>query len=680
MKRIAILFLAGAACVSGAAFSGEKQSGLIEEEMRLAREVMTRSYACSNECSSFSEGHFSESEGKLLVSLKAFSEKEWPLRLPSVGGGRIEGVKVNGAPGRTRWSKGGPEVLLPKGTSKVELVVRPDTGEATFSFSTPIALFQTNSSWSVEKEAPERFRISKAQTSAAPIKMKELDAEKQGVEATLSPLFVARRNIRLSDRNGWRETIVVQRLSENKEATTLGWPLPDGAVPMGGETTRDGQALIAFGAGQSSATLNLRLRPAETLSLSAEKPNVWEEWRVSTDATWKARWSEGVKATDEGGDGREEWMLFSPFVGEKGVMTISRPVPAKGETMAVSAVSVKSNVDENGLARHSVNMSVRSSISQTISLSMPANMRLLNAEQDGNPLQAPLSEDRKVVLTVPPGESETSVFFEEKTDGYFFAMSTPKFSISVPAANVESSIEAPKSFWPLIMTGPEYGPSSKFWGIWLTTMLLGAALWRFARKRSFPGWPLWKWMLLCAPLASLSPIGGLTALAIIAAYSWISDGEGKKKTEALSKDEKRVLSVALMSGGAILMLSLLISMERGLMGYPSPMIEGFESSDWSWSWYQDRSHDGSIESGVVFGVPMIVWRALMLGWLFWIASETVKAIPKAWSVAWQGDAWNKKEEESESVEDSEGDESSDGEKNERRKPREMLDGEELTPK
>ncbi|MCT7654167.1 hypothetical protein MBH78_03925 [Oceanimonas sp. NS1] len=63
---------------------------------------------------------------------------------------------------------------------------------------------------------------------------------------------------------------------------------------------------------------------------------------------------------------------------------------------------------------------------------------------------------------------------------------------------------------------------------------------------------------------------------------------------------------------------LFTAIQQGLLGLPDMQIAGNGSYGNHLSWYQDRS-GGSLPTGWVLSVPLLVYRLLMLGWALWLA-------------------------------------------------------------
>ena len=73
------------------------------------------------------------------------------------------------------------------------------------------------------------------------------------------------------------------------------------------------------------------------------------------------------------------------------------------------------------------------------------------------------------------------------------------------------------------------------------------------------------------------------------------------------------IGLAIWTGFAL--LSLLVSVQQGLLGFPHMQIAGNGSSASRLLWYQDRD-DEILPQAWVLSVPMMVYRLLMLAWAF----------------------------------------------------------------
>jgi len=89
------------------------------------------------------------------------------------------------------------------------------------------------------------------------------------------------------------------------------------------------------------------------------------------------------------------------------------------------------------------------------------------------------------------------------------------------------------------------------------------------------------------------------------------------------------------------MIGFYVAIEAGLLGIPHMQISGNGSSDYFLYWTQDRIK-GVMPQPVVFSLPLLVYRCLMLVWALWLAMSLLQWLKWGWSCFSEGSIWRKR--------------------------------------
>ena len=86
--------------------------------------------------------------------------------------------------------------------------------------------------------------------------------------------------------------------------------------------------------------------------------------------------------------------------------------------------------------------------------------------------------------------------------------------------------------------------------------------------------------------------------------------------------------------------TLFEAVHNGLLGRPSMLVVGNDSTDMFLRWYQDRAA-GITPSATVVSLPLWVWRLAMLAWSVWLALTIVRIAGWTWQAFGSGGRWKK---------------------------------------
>src|SRR5690606_17701923 len=231
--------------------------------------------------------------------------------------------------------------------------------------------------------------------------------------------------------------------------------------------------------GAASATWSSLLPRTETLSLTlpADAQRT-EEWVFAVGPEWNVQF-EGFPPSLPPNEGGQWSFHFVPRAGETLNLTIRRPAPAPGQTLAIDSV-----VHRSEFGRRSVNGSLqldyRSTQAGRHTLTLPAEARVTEVRVNGEPV--PIRPDNgQLPLSALAGrnlvESQWSM-----PRGAGFITRPDAIDLGIPASNVRTGIVLPQHRWPLLARGPGVGTTILYWGEILVFLALAWALSRWRRS------------------------------------------------------------------------------------------------------------------------------------------------------------------------------------------------------
>jgi hypothetical protein len=211
------------------------------------------------------------------------------------------------------------------------------------------------------------------------------------------------------------------------------------------------------------------------------------------------------------------------------------------------------------------------------------------------------------------------------------AIKTPAVQIGEKAVNADVQVQMPRNRWILWAKGPRLGPAVLFWSylfvIILAAIGLGRVTWMPIKT--------WGWLLLGLGLTQIHPLLSLLIVGWLLAL-------GFRKKQPLS--EKAFVfnlgQLMLVAWTVTALIGLYYAVKKGLLGLPYMQIEGNDSSDFFLKWTQDRI-DGFMPQAMVYSLPLLVFRVLMLVWALWLAYALLKWLRWGWDCFGSGGMWRK---------------------------------------
>jgi len=388
-------------------------------------------------------------------------------------------------------------------------------------------------------------------------------------------------------------------------------------LPGGGRA-----ALVGIERGQSDVTWNSGLARSESLDLevpaAAARVEVWSfvispQWNVAFDGQ-PAVMPEGPPAF---------WVYeFHPRPGEKLHLSITRPEPAAGATLAIDSVRQTVNFGKRSASTR-LDLQYRSTQGGRHAITMPKNARVSSVELDGQPAQV-RPDDGVLSLELRPGTHNVTVAWETP-DGATVTTRPSAVDLHSAASNVYTVVTLPEDRWPLFAYGPGVGPALLYWSE-LAVFLVAAFLlgrWKRSPLRTY------EWLLLGVGLSTLSWF----VLVLVAAWLFAIDWR-ERWTAAVGRRRFNSVQVllALLTVMAVAAL-VLFGIRESLLASPDMGVSGPGSYVGQFSWFVDRTA-AALPQPAVLSVPMWVYRALMFAWALWLVVALLKWLRWAWR-AWK---------------------------------------------
>jgi hypothetical protein len=432
----------------------------------------------------------------------------------------------------------------------------------------------------------------------------------------------------------WQVDTRVVRVTPAGVAVALDVPL----LPGESVTTPDvrvvaNKAQIHLGPQAKEAAWHSVLEQRSPVNLVAPKELGWiEVWRIDVGPIWHATFAgiPFVHTPAVAGARVPEW---HPWPGEQLSADLVRPEGVPGQTLTIDESTTEI---EPGLRATDVTLTVRirSSRGGEHSLTLPADAQLESVSINGS-TQPIRQQGRSVTVPVVPGSQSIALTWRE-TPGLTTIFAAPRIDLGAPSVNATTTIAVSGAQWLLLAGGSPVGPAVLFWSLLLVllvlSLLLGTNRWTPLR------W--WHWLLLSIGLSQVNVVAGAIFVGWLLALGWRAHDDGR----ALGRRTYNLRQVALVLWTLVALGVLAVSLYQGLLGTPEMQVRGNGSNSTLLRWFVDRT-TGPLPSPWMVSVPILVYRAAMLGWALWIALALLHWLRWGWSAFSAGPArevWRKK--------------------------------------
>ena len=430
----------------------------------------------------------------------------------------------------------------------------------------------------------------------------------------------------------WRVTTQVFRRAPAEGAFTLPINLlANEAVVTPGIEVSDGVALIAMAAGQNFVAWESRIPEGESATLTAAVDAPWTEvWRFSVSPIWHAEY-DGLPGTlPERPDPSFYVPEYYPRPGETLVVTLTRPLPSAGDTMAIDSVDYSAELGERS-ARSTLLFDYRSTQGAQHTIRLPDNSELQSVTIDGQPIPLQLNAGL-LEIPIEPGEHRVSLAWTiDGSSG--IRSSLPIVDLGAGASNLLASLRLPTNRWLLYASGPTLGPAVLYWPELLIFTLAALILARFKLS------PLrtHEWLLLGLGLSTFA----WSVLLLFAVWAFAMSWRGQARL-----DLKPQLFNGLQLGLGLLtvaaLFAVLAAIPVGLLGQPDmQVVSPVQSESGGLSWFADQSA-GTTPEVATYSVSLWYYKAAMLAWALWLSFALLRWMPWAWNAFTHQGIWKGK--------------------------------------
>jgi hypothetical protein len=585
---------------------------------------------CVPDCAALAKVEVSARGDEIRVALEAHALERVALPLP--GEERtlaLRGVTLDGAvqDGLARQN-GRLWMVLPRGVHRVELTFVATADKVALAFPLkPMRAEFGGDGWQAsgivdEHLMTETLTLARARESGS--------APTAAGEQQFAPFVRVDRSLSLA--LDWSAATTVTRLAPKEGGFTTTLPLlPGEHVLTPGIKVGAAGATAALGEGAALTQWNSSVDKGESLVLTAPKTGDHAEvWHVLVGPTWHVEFSgvPGVAlgAEEDAHDYRN--FEFHPLPGETLTLRVTHPEAAQGATRALDAVRLSHGIGERA-ANSTLVLTIRASQGGEQAIALPSASEVLGVSRNGEALNLRVQAG-KLSLPITPGKQTFEVRFRDDAPIGMLAR-TPVVALGLPMANIDLALDLPADRWLLMAGGPAAGPAVLYWSELAVLLLIAFAL---ARTRRTP-LKLWQWILLGLGFSTFSWL----ALLLVVAWLFALDRRARAESPA-SEAAFNLIQIGLVALTVVALLSLVGSIEQGLLGTPDMHVTGNGSNAQALRWFADRSTD-VVPGAYAISLPLWVYKLAMLAWALWLANALVGWLRDGFAAWTRGGYWRR---------------------------------------
>ncbi len=580
---------------------------------------------CFPDCSGIDSLKINITDSTVTLEMKVNSQAKSSLFLPNSKDIFWSSVHLSGKAALVYRTKKGIVTVLPVGINFLEMTGHVRQNSFALSLpEVPGKTYFSSESWSISG-LQDGF-------SGGQLRFDKLAREEQAGEklrpSALPPFIQVERTLKLGLE--WQVETVVRRLSPPGQAVFLNIPLLDDEKVLSGDILpSEGMVKLDLQANElEKRWLSMLPQRSKVILTAPAKEDWYEVWKLDASPLWHVK-TAGITPIHQYGGGvwNPEWR---PYPKEKVELFISRPEAVQGRTRTIDQSKL---VVKPGLRATDVSLAlqIRSTRGDRQKIVLPKGSDLQEVKLNGR-LQPISLEDNVLLVPLNPGKQDIEISWRMDR-GVDTIFRTPKVDLEMDSVN--SNIEVvPGNRWVLFVSGPRLGPAVLFYGELLVIVLLAFIL-GFV-KISPLKW--YHWLLLGLGLSQ----SGLLVNGLVVAWFIAFHLRAKFSDKLLGSGWFNISQFFLLVLSLISFAALLYAVRNGLLGHPDMLIAGNGSSNHLLKWYQDRI-GGEIPRAMLFSVPMVVYRAVMLVWALWLAVSFLKWLKWGWDCFSSGDIWKKVE-------------------------------------
>jgi hypothetical protein len=430
----------------------------------------------------------------------------------------------------------------------------------------------------------------------------------------------------------WSIATTAQRLAPEKGGFTLQLPLLAGeSVLTPGMEARGGKnVLVGFDSSAGSVSWQSGLAHSDGFTLTAPKGSAWTEvWSFNISPMWRVAFSGLPAVSPENADPSNWSYEFHPRPGESLTLKVSRPIAARGATLAIDNVELGSQVGKRA-TESSLILNYRSTQGGRHTLQLPPDAQVSAVSVDGNPVQV-RPERGELPLAVLPGAHRIQVDWQRDT-GARLLTRAPAVNLGSASSNISIDMHVPADRWVLFAGGAGVGPAILYWGELLVFITLAVLL---SRSRHSP-LKMHEWLLLGLGLSTFS----WSVLLLFAVWVFAIRWRTQANTAAIADTRFNLMQLLLILLSVGTVLSVVAAIPNALLATPDMRIAGSGQSANGLSWFNDLAA-GALPTPWVLSLSLWWYKLAMLLWALWLAFALVRWVPMAWHGLTAGGFWRR---------------------------------------
>jgi len=430
----------------------------------------------------------------------------------------------------------------------------------------------------------------------------------------------------------WTLATDVWRVAPERAAVSLQIPLIAGeSVLTPGIEVRKEMALVGLAAGEGHTGWRSGLSRAGKLELAVpENAARSEVWNFVVNPQWNVVF-EGFPPVLPDNVSAPMWVFrFAPRPGERLALTVTRPPPVPGATLAIDSVFQQVTVGNRSTSTQ-LRARVRSTKGGRHVIRLPEDARVTEVIFDHKPQQL-RPEKGELPLSLTPGVHDIVVRWQQARE-MSWRTHPAEVDLRSPASNVQFAVLLPESRWPLMAWGPGIGPAVLYWSELAVFIVIAWLLGRWSKS------PLRfaEWLLLGLGLSTQSWLVFTFVAIWLIVMRWRADWTPRADMTFRYNAMQALLALFTL----FVVMSLLFSgIRNGLLAAPNMGILDERYGEGHMWWFADHSA-GVIDAPTVISAPMWLYRALFFGWACWMAFALVRWLRRAFSAWTTGGVWRR---------------------------------------
>lgn len=581
---------------------------------------------CASDCAVLSRAWIRTQGDALQIALEAQTGERVALPLPVDDKNLIlKSISMDGAAQQGVVRQDGHLLLaVGRGVHRIELtfvVLETDKISLSFPLKPTWIEFADSDEWDVSGLSENQLLTEVLEI----VRVREAGTEPtRGSTQQFPPYVQLTRNVRLD--LDWEIDNEVYRHAPAEGGFSIDLPLlKDEHVTTAQLKVKDNRITVPLPDGASSATWSSQLDKSDVITLTAPPlANHTEVWKIVQSPTWHVEFS-GVPAVQSPDSGKFWVHEFHPLPGETLTVTINRPEPVSGSSLAIDGVTLNSQISARS-SQHTLNLTLRSTQGGEHVIDLPVDAEVLSVIKYGQTVNLRPREG-KLSLPVTPGSQNFAITWRENHEMTMRA-TTPSINLNNTGANIMLNVNLPSDRWLLASSGPTVGPAVLYWGELIVMILLAFVLSRLRRTSL----KFWQWLLLGIGFSTFSWV------ALMVVVGWLLIMDWRARNPIQHDGLFNLTQIGLVVLTLIALLCVAASIPYGLLGNPDMHIMGHGSSSTQLHWFADQSIS-QLPQGIIISLPLWVYRTAMLIWALWLANAVFGWLRWSFAVWSQGGYW-----------------------------------------